>query len=388
MSGLIPRNQPSSGSGSFTDLTVQSLTVSAVGFINNLIANTISVTSLVLGSITTTIINGNPGVNIIATPAQVNGATILSVSNTASVTNKSLVDNSTSIVDNTDATKKIIFDAGGTTGTSTTLAGVQASNIIVTLPNITDTLVGRQTTDSLHNKSLVCDSTNFWTDAVDSSKKIGFSTTPASTGTIVLLQSAATSSRTITFPDATDTLVGKNTVDILTNKTINSASNTLTITNSPLSNTNINSLINQDVRTTASPTFNSLSFTNGISEFGGTVADFSGSFVQSGVTNVTAYTLSTTSNHAYMVDFSVTAYVTSVTSGTDLGKTFFQKTISGVTNTGGTVTLNATFQNSFATNSISGGIAIASSGTSALFQFGGNATDTMRVMWYVKVYSN
>lgn len=50
-------------------------------------------------------------------------------------------------------------------------------------------------------------------------------------------------------------VVTLNGTQTLTNKVIDSASNTLSITNTPLSATNINNLINQDVRTTAEPIF-------------------------------------------------------------------------------------------------------------------------------------
>jgi hypothetical protein len=50
-------------------------------------------------------------------------------------------------------------------------------------------------------------------------------------------------------------VVSETSSSVLTNKTINSAVNSLTITSSPVVNTNINSLINQDVRTTSSPIF-------------------------------------------------------------------------------------------------------------------------------------
>lgn len=62
-------------------------------------------------------------------------------------------------------------------------------------------------------------------------------------------------SNTVTFPIGTTTLVGKDTVDVLVNKEIDSDSNVISITSSPLVATDINNLINQDVRTTASPTF-------------------------------------------------------------------------------------------------------------------------------------
>lgn len=114
---------------------------------------------------------------------------IADTSTAQTFTNKNLSDSTTAIVDVGDATKRILFDAGGTTATSTTLTCAQTAN------------------------------------------------------------------RVITFPDATTTVVGNDVSQTLTNKTINSASNTLTITSSPLSAVNINSLINQDVRTSAGPTF-------------------------------------------------------------------------------------------------------------------------------------
>lgn len=59
-----------------------------------------------------------------------------------------------SIADVTDPTKKISFDAGGTTSTSTTLVSTQTANRTLNLPDASDTLVGRDTVDTLNNKTL------------------------------------------------------------------------------------------------------------------------------------------------------------------------------------------------------------------------------------------
>lgn len=54
----------------------------------------------------------------------------------------------------------------------------------------------------------------------------------------------------LTLPTSTDTIMGRDTTDIETNKTIADTSNTITV-----GGTVIGSLINQDVRSTASPTY-------------------------------------------------------------------------------------------------------------------------------------
>lgn len=68
------------------------------------------------------------------------------------ITNKKLVDNSTFIVDVVDNTIRIGFNVSGTTGTTTTLTTTQTANRVITFPDATDTLIGRDTSDTLTNK--------------------------------------------------------------------------------------------------------------------------------------------------------------------------------------------------------------------------------------------
>src|ERR1035437_738481 len=70
------------------------------------------------------------------------------------LSNKSLVDTTTAVVDSIDATKKILFDAGGTTSTTTTIQGSQTANIVLTLPNVTDTLAALAAPQLLTNKQI------------------------------------------------------------------------------------------------------------------------------------------------------------------------------------------------------------------------------------------
>lgn len=103
----------------------------------------------------------------------------------------------------------------------------------VIVPNISDTLVARTSVDTgtnrLQSKDLDTSNVRF-VDGSDTSKKIIFSASGNTTSTTLTLTSATTASRVLTFPDATDTLVGKATTDTLSNKTIATATFTGTTT--------------------------------------------------------------------------------------------------------------------------------------------------------------
>lgn len=70
------------------------------------------------------------------------------------ITNKKLDDSTVFFIDTSDNTKEFHFDAAGTTGTKTTLTSSQTINRVLTLPDATDTIIGRATTDTLTNKSI------------------------------------------------------------------------------------------------------------------------------------------------------------------------------------------------------------------------------------------
>jgi hypothetical protein len=69
---------------------------------------------------------------------------------------------------------------------------------------------------------VLTDTTTNIVGAVDSTKKLNISVVGNTTGVTGTLASVFTTAKTLTLPDATDTLVGKATTDTLTNKTLTS----------------------------------------------------------------------------------------------------------------------------------------------------------------------
>jgi len=75
---------------------------------------------------------------------------------------------------------------------------------------------------------------------VDSTKRFMFNPDGGTTNTRTMLSTSQTVDRTLTLPDATDTLVGKSTTDTFTNKSISGSTNTLSnIGNASLTNSAI-----------------------------------------------------------------------------------------------------------------------------------------------------
>jgi hypothetical protein len=129
------------------------------------------------------------------------------------LTNKSLQDSTTYIVDETDATKKVQFQVSGV-ATATTRTW--------TFPNASDTFVGLAATQSLTNKTLD-DATTFFADNADATKKLQLQLSGLTTAT----------TRTWTVPDSSDTFVGLAATQTLTNKTFSGGTISGTVAGSP-----------------------------------------------------------------------------------------------------------------------------------------------------------
>lgn len=131
-----------------------------------------------------------------------------------------LIDNVTFIVDNVTPTKRLGFECtGGTALTTTTLAITQTVDRTLTLPDATDTLLGRATIDTVSNKTFLDTTTAFANTAVQT-KQMLIQLSGATAATSTTLAFAQTVSRVLTFPDLTDNILSRTSTDNVSNKTL------------------------------------------------------------------------------------------------------------------------------------------------------------------------
>lgn len=142
--------------------------------------------------------------------------------------------------DATDGTKKVVVSvSGATTGTATTLTFAQSANRVITHQNATYTVVGRDTTDTLTNKTLT--SAAVTTDiraTTAGSDAIGTALKPfgslvlgsAATNAFTFTPAATAAGRAITIPDpggaATLPWLNPTTTQTLSNTVVGTAAST------------------------------------------------------------------------------------------------------------------------------------------------------------------
>jgi hypothetical protein len=207
--------------------------------------------------------------------------TIVGTDSTQTVSNKSLIDSSTTIINQVDLTKAAKFDTSQIT-TSTTRT--------FTLPDTSITLAGRSNAETLQNKSLES-STTFITDNSDATKKLTFNVAGITTGT----------TRTVTLPDADFTAVGTTTDQTITNKDIDggTATDTSRITTPKASLSTLNSLTRKEGTILFASDAKRLFVDNGtsLSSIGGATGGASDAiFYENGQTVTANYTITTNTN--------------------------------------------------------------------------------------------
>jgi len=130
-----------------------------------------------------------------------------------------------------------------------------SGNVSLTLPAVTDTLVGLAATQTLTNKTLTTPVlttpiANAGVQLKNGATSAGFleffEDSDNGTNKVTLIGPASTADVTIVLPAAADTLIGKATTDTLTNKSLDSDNNTIT------------NLVNADIKASAAIAFSKM----------------------------------------------------------------------------------------------------------------------------------
>lgn len=446
MSGLLPRTTGPSSSGTFTDLQAQTLVVTGTGFISNLTtavfsAGQLETTDLSSATSLTISTGGSPRIvipqagisldNTVTNILALSGTNLVycndlvDLTSTQTLTNKTLTAPIIATISNTGtltlptSTDTLVGRATTDTLTNKTLTAPIIATIsntgTLTLPTSTDTLVARATTDTLENKTLLTATCKF-ADSATNPKAILFDSPSATANTSTTFRTAQSVDRVITFPNATDTvvlaaatqsltnktltspvitnggtltlptvnttLVGRDTTDTLTNKTLtlpifDQISNGAALLTLPTTSDTLVGRATTDTltnKTLTAPAINLATF------YSGKVIQTTGTQSTTDGSTVTLVTVPVaTSNSVASIKVLLVAYCTA---GANANTACNQRVIFKVTNVAGTLsqaTASNVFSNAFATN-----LALSLSGTNALVQVVGIASNDITWVAYVE----
>lgn len=356
---VVPVSAGGTGQTSYTDgqllignstgntLTKATLTAgSGVSITNGAGAITISATG---GTGTVTSITAGTGLTggTITTSGTIAiDSTVTTLTGTQTLTNKTLTAPKVDLINDTNGNESLVFSPT----TSATDYFVMKNGIGVGAP-LHIYADGSSANTGMHiqpkGTGLVTIS-----DGTDFNKGIRFRSSGSAASAVTLLDAVSSAGRVVTLPDATTTLVGRDTTDTLTNKSISGSTNTLSnISNASLTNSTISgvalggSLFNLTAGTgvsfSAGTTYNgSAAITINATGTGGTVTSVTGTAPVAVATGTTTPVISmakaTTSVDGYLSSTDWTTFnnksntngtVTSVaaltlgTSGTDLSST-------------------------------------------------------------------
>lgn len=158
--------------------------------------------------------------------------TLITTTGAATLTNKALVDNSTTIVDSGDNTKVFRVNVGGTSGTALTVTTAQGQDTQVAIPNLgaDDTFAFLAAAQTLSTKTLDNSNSASFKDSTGFTLQDTADTTKQAKLDVPTAQTTGTT-RTHTLPAVDSTLASLAGTETFTNKTLTSPTiNTPTIT--------------------------------------------------------------------------------------------------------------------------------------------------------------
>jgi len=214
---LAPSQTGNTGKYLTTDGTDTSWSTNPLGTVTSITAGT----GLTGGTITT---SGTIAID----------STVVTLIGTQTLTNKTLTTPIIGQINDANGNAELKFSAIASAVNQVTIENSATGNPVHISATGTDTNIG------IH---LAPKGTSGYVNVqggLDDTKRLMFNPNGATTNTRTMISSVQTVDRTITLPDATDTLVGKATTDTLTNKSISGSTNTLTnIANASLTNSAI-----------------------------------------------------------------------------------------------------------------------------------------------------